>query len=94
MAARGEPARRRAGGREATRRRRDLAEWRRELTGWRHGTSLTATATVSAAFSPIPPAPVRIGEGEAPPSWDPVQTPKGSLKEQVNAPTLEVSHLA
>jgi len=24
----------------------------------------------------IPPAPVRVGEGEAPPSWDPVPTPK------------------
>jgi len=31
-----------------------------------------------ATFSPIPPAPVRVGEGEAPPSWDPVPTPKGT----------------
>jgi hypothetical protein len=26
----------------------------------------------------IPPAPIRVGEGEPPPSWDPVPTPKGT----------------
>ncbi|CAO2195112.1 unnamed protein product [Urochloa humidicola] len=39
----------------------------------------TSTVTVSAAFSPIPPEPVRIGEGEAPPSWEPVTTPKAMV---------------
>jgi hypothetical protein len=26
----------------------------------------------------ISPAPIRVGEGEPPPSWDPVPTPKGT----------------
>ncbi|KAK3121226.1 hypothetical protein QOZ80_8BG0648650 [Eleusine coracana subsp. coracana] len=33
-------------------------------------------STLSAGFSPIPPAPVRVGEDELPPSWDPVPSPK------------------
>nr|TKW33017.1 hypothetical protein SEVIR_2G205000v2 [Setaria viridis] len=42
-------------------------------------------STLSAAFSPIPLAPLRVGEGELPPSWDSVPTPiamvaKGSPK--------------
>ncbi|CAO2169241.1 unnamed protein product, partial [Urochloa humidicola] len=85
-AARGETVKRCAGSREATRRRRELGVWRREVEGWRRGTSSTVTATatrsssaVSATFSPIPPAPIRIGEGEAPPSWDPVTTPKAMV---------------
>ncbi|CAO2161205.1 unnamed protein product [Urochloa humidicola] len=64
-AARGETVRHSAGGREATRRRRDLGAWWREGEGWWSGTSLTATTTafrsssaVFVAFSPIPPAPV------------------------------------
>ncbi|CAO2203463.1 unnamed protein product [Urochloa humidicola] len=40
--------------------------------------SSRSSSAVSAAFSLIPLAPVRVGEGEAPPSWDPVQTPKAT----------------
>ncbi|KAL5672422.1 hypothetical protein ACJX0J_016728, partial [Zea mays] len=34
------------------------------------------TTTLPAAFSPIPTTPIIVGEGEPPPSWDPVPTPK------------------
>ncbi|XP_021312671.1 uncharacterized protein LOC8054629 [Sorghum bicolor] len=32
----------------------------------------------SSSFSPISPPPFRVGEGEPPPSWDPVPTPEGT----------------
>ncbi|XP_066379377.1 uncharacterized protein [Miscanthus floridulus] len=47
-----------------------------------HGATATAShrmSTFSAAFSPISPAPFRVGEGEPPPSWDSVPTPKAMV---------------
>ncbi|XP_004979606.1 uncharacterized protein LOC101780370 isoform X3 [Setaria italica] len=38
----------------------------------------------------IPPAPLRVGKGEPPPSWDPVPTPIGKQRADWN-PTLEKS---
>ncbi|KAK3129158.1 hypothetical protein QOZ80_6BG0472600 [Eleusine coracana subsp. coracana] len=65
----------------------------------RCSTATTATATASystsmpfATFSPISPAPVRVGEDEPPPSWDPIPTPKAMFgsgaRKSVRSPVL------
>ncbi|CAO2191898.1 unnamed protein product, partial [Urochloa humidicola] len=37
----------------------------------------------SATFSPITPAPIRVGEDQPPPSWDPIPSPRDEVKKRL-----------